>query len=55
MQTKTPILWDEHDGSADRDKTHEVQVDYGSISDEALRTLADELFVMYDEEERSKS
>jgi len=55
METKTPIPWDEHDGSDDCDKTHEVQVDYGPISDEELLTLADELFVMYDDEEHSKS
>jgi len=55
METKTPIPWDEPEDSDDCDDIHEVQVDYGPVSDEELLMLADELFVMYDDEERAKS
>jgi hypothetical protein len=46
-------FWDEHDLSDYWDQTHDVamKMEYGGITDEELRSAADALFVMYDEEE----
>jgi hypothetical protein len=48
-------FWDAHDLSDYWDQTHEVQVEYGEISEEELLAAADALFVMYDDEEELKS